>query len=165
MATKKEIDTTNAETNGAVALFGDEGFMKRDALESFDPKNIAAFLTDLGLSPEEVAYRSSEFTAVDKNDLTGVPLFFIEWEHKPSVQYGGLYALVFGIRLDTNEKIVFADGGVGISQQLMEVTADREKRGYDTTGQTHGLHVQNGLRRSDYEANDVRPAGTTYYLA
>lgn len=96
---------------------------------------------------------------VDKDALVGVSMFLYDW----SFQVGdkGQYVVVHAAK-ENGEKIVFVDGGTGICRQLLELTETRQASGFRGAG---GLLCRRGLRRSDYEANDERPAGTTFYIA
>ena len=147
-------------------------FMSRQDLERFPvtPEEIRAYIENLGLSAEDTVFRASEYDLTDKNDLIGVPLFIIQWEEKPSEEYGGMYVVVHAIRTDTQEKIVFADGGTGIAAQLLGVIERRRELGLTEEAWRHALSVPKGLVRSDYDAHVSNltgatvPAGTTYYL-
>jgi len=57
---------------------------------------------------------------------------------------------------EDGRKYILNDGGTGIFRQVEDWA--------NTSGKAGGMLVRNGLRESKYEANDVRPAGVTYYL-
>lgn len=140
-----------------------------------DAQSIEAFLADIGLTPGAALYAGSEWALTDKADLVEVPLFLVEWWWKASDSYKGKggspseFAIVRGIRTDTGDKVVFTDGGTGVSFQLTEVTRNREQAPTDPRAFQAGLAVPKGLTRSDYgpgldvDGNE-RPGGTTYYL-
>ncbi len=150
----------------------DEEFLTKQELEAFPttPAEIQAYLERLGLAPEDVDYRSSEYDLTDKADLVGVPLFLVQWEEKVSQDYGGFYVVVHAIRQDNGDKIVFADGGTGIAAQLIGLIEKRTIQGLVPEAWRHGLMVKKGLVRSDYDSHESKatgeivPAGTTYYL-
>lgn len=147
-------------------------FMSKEALENFPttPDEIRAYIERIGLSAEDTVFRASEYDLTDKADLVGVPLFLIQWEEKPSQEFGGMYVVAHGIRTDTAEKVVFADGSTGIAAQLIDVIRKREEAGHPEEAWRHALSVPKGLVRSDYDSHvsnttgEVMPAGTTYYL-
>lgn len=97
----------------------------------------------------------------EKDQLIGVPCAFISW--KESLGDFGPFIAARVVTQD-NRKVVIIDGGSGIYSQLSDFS---QKFGRDG-----GLVARKGLRRSDYEYDDVdkktgetvkRPA-TTYYI-
>jgi len=132
-------------------------------------EELEAFLATLGLSIDEALFIASDYELADKADLVGIPLFVIQWDFKVSEEYAGEYAVIHAARMDDGRKIVFADGSLGIRDQLANVTFKRKDAGTSPRAYQAGLAVPKGLVRSDYPAgkgldgND-RPAGTTYYL-
>jgi hypothetical protein len=91
-----------------------------------------------------------------KDSLTGVPFVILEMAFHHSDQYAQEFVSVVAVT-EHNRRVIFNDGSTGIYAQLHAV--------YERTGRTGGILVKGGLRRSDYPANEERPAGTTYYLA
>jgi len=144
--------------------------MSNDELDNFgtSQEEIEAFLQSIGLTLEDAIFRGSEFERVDKADLVGTPLFFIQWQFRESEQYNSTYAVVHAIETLTGRKVVFADGGLGVAHDLQKVTDKRIAAGLGRAAQK-GLGVPAGLVRSDYPAGfdqngTERPAGTTYYM-
>lgn len=132
-------------------------------------EELEAFLASIGLTVDEAMFVASDFELTDKADLVGIPLFVIQWTFRDSAEYGGTYAVVHGVRMDDGHKIVFADGGLGICEQLTIVTLKRTEAKTNPKAFQAGLAVPKGLVRSDYPAGigrdgTERPAGTTYYL-
>lgn len=91
----------------------------------------------------------------DKAQLIGEPFVIIEMQFNPSAEFGGEF-VSFAAVTEHNRRVIVNDGSTGICLQL--------RNWFDETGRNGGLLVKGGLRKSDYPANDVRPAGTTYYL-
>lgn len=160
----------NAKTEEMIVEPNDV-FMSRDALDSFDASNVADWLENLGLSEEDLQVAGSDWELTDKDDLVDLPFVIVEWEHKPSQQFGGMYAIVRAVIPESGAKVVFADGGSGVASQLLKTSTERRDKGLPSNTWQHGLNVKHGLTRSDYDAHtsnvtgEVVPAGTTYYLS
>lgn len=99
---------------------------------------------------------------VEQTELVGKPFILYEFEVKPSEQYGGTYAIC---RVKTAEGTrVFADGGVGIKEQLERYKRRLAKMGQDVFTPTY-FHF--GLRSSTYTKHDEAGApfqATTFYF-
>lgn len=96
----------------------------------------------------------------DKARLIGVPFILVDWHFNAGD--AGEYVTAYVITKN-EDKFILNDGSTGVCAQLRAYT--------DRTGQSGGLGVRNGLRRSDYtikvadrngELRDT-PA-TTFYL-
>lgn len=96
----------------------------------------------------------------NKDQLIGVPCAFVSWAD--SVGDFGPYVVARVVTQD-GRKLVIVDGSTGIYSQLVAFT--------ERFGRSGGLVSKNGLRRSDYEYDDVdkqtgetvkRPASTYY---
>lgn len=88
----------------------------------------------------------------DKDRLLGIPFFAVSWTFAPG-DFGTEY-LIMRVVTDRDEKFVVTDGGTGLCEQVRSFT--------NRTGQTAGLLVRRGLRKSEYD-NEFGH-GTTYYL-
>lgn len=147
-------------------------YLEKSLLENFPttPDEIRKYIESIGLTAEDTVFRASEYDLTDKNDLVGAPLFIVQWRERVSAEYGTPYVIVHAIRTDTGEKVVFVDGGTGISESLMSETVKREEKGLSGLALRSALSVPKGLTRSDYDAHtspttgEMIPGGTTYYL-
>lgn len=139
-------------------------------LLDLSPEGIEAWLSDIGLTAEDVRFEASSFNVVAKEDLVDVPLVLVQWRHRPSEEYPGTtYVIVHAVRTDTGEKIIFTDSGAGINEQLTVVTSKRQDAGMNELQSRAGLAVVNGLVRSDYgphlnKQGEEVSGGTTFYL-
>ncbi len=130
------------------------------------------FPTDAAMSREQMLARiealggTGKIVAVDdyvgggvteKENLIGVPFVVTGWKEIPSKRFGTDFVVVNITLLTDGSSTVFTDGGQGINNVLMDFENDHHTR--------YGLLCPRGLRASSYEANEVRPAGTTYYFA
>lgn len=91
----------------------------------------------------------------DKNALVKTEFMIIE--HKQTDGDYGTFTVMHVVTLK-GDKFIVIDGGTGIHAQCVEMAAK---------GVTQGIHVRNGLTRSDYEKEldgKMTPA-TTYYLS
>lgn len=97
-----------------------------------------------------------ETGSYDKDTLVGVPFVIVNCEHKESKTYpDGTYVIVTFL-LPDNSTGVFADGGVGIKNQLAGVQID-------ITDPSTFVRINGGLRKSEY--TNQYGAGATFYLA
>jgi hypothetical protein len=90
---------------------------------------------------------------LEKDSLVGVP--FIITEARIREGKGGLYVFLHVLTKDGREGYV-SDGGTGIPPVVDK---------WLSSGDSQYLLASKGLRRSDYEATEDRPEGTTYYFA
>lgn len=154
----------------------DAPMLSKAGLDStvWDEDAVKALIAESGLTAEDVVFLGDAFPIVDKNELVGVPLMFIQWQFGDSQNYGTEYVQVKAIRLDKGEPVGIFDSGTGIRAQLSEVTDarfrwNRENPDSKQKAPFNALHVEKGLTRSDYAAHTNKlgvtvPAGTTYYL-
>ena len=101
-----------------------------------------------------------DVVAVDQAELVGIPFILFDFEVKPSLTFGGEYAIC---RVKTAEGTrVFADGGVGIKEQVERYRQRLLKGGSEGTP----LYFHYGLRASTYTTEvDGKPTqATTYYF-
>lgn len=161
---------TDAKENAIIENVADQfehdelGYVvSTDVLERFDPANIDAFVEALGLTQEDLVFNGDPYPIVeDKTELVDVPLFLVQWDFGFSQRFQADYVSAKAIRLDTGEKCTIFDSGTGIYAQLDKVTNYRMRQGHAAVRQ--GLSIGKGLQKSEYPANDQRPAGTTFYL-
>ena len=124
------------------------------------------------LGEENIAFADEElgdgFSPVEsKADLIGVPLVFIEWRFVEGDMGQYVFCRIaasFG--KDDTRFIALADGSRGIMDQLKTFTTKK--------GRQAGLVAKRGLRRSDYEVEQIdgrtgEPTGkmipaTTFYI-
>lgn len=99
---------------------------------------------------------------IEKDTLVGVPFLVLDVKFRlSSFDDDGFYATVRGIDKN-NRKFVFADGSVGIAQQLAFLADKFNQRG--------GFFIPNGLDRSEYETTKIidgkekKIQATTFYL-
>jgi hypothetical protein len=115
-------------------------------------------LSELGY--EKVVNRAEgaiqETGTYDKDSLVGVPFVIVDVQHKESSEYPDSTYVVVTFLLPDSTTGVFADGGVGIKNQLqgVEISLDDPST---------FVRVDGGLRKSEY-TNQFGP-GKTYYLS
>jgi len=90
-----------------------------------------------------------------KDQLVGVPFIVLEMRFNWSEAYNQEFVSFLAVTED-GRRFIVNDGSTGVYRQLRTF--------YDEWKRPGGLLVKGGLRRSDYPANDERPAGTTFYL-
>lgn len=113
-----------------------------------------ALFEELASSTTEVAQylEGGRLEQLDKDSLIGQPFVIVEASFRDGDK--ARYAFLHVVCRDGREGY-FTDGGVGIMPVVERWLAD---------GASRHLLCSKGLRRSDYEANALRPAGTTYYF-
>lgn len=96
----------------------------------------------------------------DQSELVGIPFILFEWDIKESQTFGGHYALC-KVKVADGTR-VFADGGVGIQEQLARYQQKMNREGIER----QPLYFPHGLRKSDYmtEVDGKQIPATTYYL-
>jgi hypothetical protein len=159
--TDRELAKT--DPNSVVAIKGTR-------FEDADLANIDSFDAALGLLAEQgITVESADevlgngFAVIkDKGILCGVEMLILSWQFNAG-DMGEFVSANVVARMPgqkTPAKFVINDGSSGIFKDLKNYTTK--------TGRTAGLHVKNGLTRSDYTYEDEstgekRPA-TTFYL-
>ena len=139
---------------------------KRLAFDPNDLRAIASFddaqrlLADARIELRDASTEIGDgFTLLeDKDTLINVPFIALQWSFVQGdfVNDDGEKTEFIVMRLVTGDgrKVVLTDGGTGIAEQI---------RSYEArTGNTGGLIVQRGLRKSEYE--NEHGAGVTHYL-
>ena len=105
------------------------------------------------------------FGEIDKADLVGKRLVFVDWSFHVSDKYTRNsepteWVRVRGITVEGNRKFWFSDGSEGICRQLRDLTNRTQKR--------EALYCHDGLSRSDYtytDANGDTSPATTFYVS
>lgn len=133
-----------------------------------DLRNIQSFDDAMDLLGEAPLTADSElgdgFAILDNKDrLVDIATLFLSW----SFSKGKFQEEFVSCRVVTvnNDKYVVNDGGTGIREQLREFT---DSHG----GRTGGLLARHGLRKSEYEYDEVNPKtgeitkkpAVTYYI-
>lgn len=135
---------------------------------------LRALIESWGLDTSDLIIGDVYRFVEDKDELIDVPFMIVQWKFGVSEGYGSRYVQARGVITGTNEKIGLFDSGVGIAQQLWELSEDRLKKNREAGKYLkppyNGAIAPKGLTRSDYPAKTqadgtVRPAGTTYYIA
>lgn len=145
-----------SEMQDAIGNLTDGGMLARkipdvQRLETFE--EVARSLVESGAALVDTADLADGYTLLkDKDQLVGSEFIITGHHVKISEEFSAEYSIIRLITKATNSRVVITDGSTGIHQQLLDVPEDTF------------VYCRNGLLRSDYPANDTRPAGTTYYL-
>jgi hypothetical protein len=149
--------TETVPDRGAMALRGLETFADITAMFPEGIVDASAVLGD----------GFAVLDAKDKDQVCGVPLLLIEWDFNPEGKFGE-FVIVRAAQIDDVgqivRKVIIIDGSsTGICRQLKDFTAQYDRN--------YGMLVRHGLRKSEYEYEELQPDGNvvnkpavTYYL-
>lgn len=144
-----------AKNNNEVAeISPDSSF---EELAFFAAKNQAQVLSTAFLDDDDYTFLE------DKTQLVNAEFIITKVQFGDSANFGE-FAKVWVITKNTNSRVKFIDFSTGVKNQLL--TFDRPDITWIQDDPKRGVlvHCRNGLVKSEYPANDVRPAGTTFYL-
>lgn len=129
-----------------------------EELALFAQKNAAQVLSTSFLEDDDYTYLE------DKSQLVDAEFIITKVSFGESDNFNSSYAKVWVITRKTNSRVKFIDFGLGIREQVRQL--DRPGVTWILDDPKNGImvHCRNGLVRSEYPANDLRPAGVTYYL-
>lgn len=161
-STRESVTGVAERNDSTVAIsgtrFDDETL---SGIESFD--DALGVLADAGVVIDHASEKLGNGFAIlsDKGLLVGVEILLLSWQFNNG-DNGEFVSANVVARMPGQKspaKFVVNDGSTGIRDQLKLYNAK--------TGKTAGLHVKNGLRRSDYtfvDDNGQTKNATTFYL-
>lgn len=114
-------------------------------------------IKESGVAESDLVVILNPYTVLnkDKDALLNKPFFIRQVRFTTDDTTGNPFCVIYAVTRD-NEMYVVTDGSTGIYKQLVKITEDYAR--------THSFLIANGLRKSDYLAENGQPA-TTYYLA
>lgn len=123
-----------------------------NAVRTFDE-----LIASTGIPEADLVVIVNPYTVLnkDKDALLNKPFFIRHVRFTADKQTGAPFCVFYAVTKD-NEMFVVTDGSTGIYAQLQKITEDYGRQG--------NFLIANGLRKSDYLAENGQPA-TTYYLA
>jgi hypothetical protein len=160
-------DGTETSTGNAVEVARPSQVISDDALTGIKSYEDAwAAAEAAGGAVEDWSDYGTGFVVVaNKDELVDKPFVIAEWRFNDG-KFADQFVSMAVVTKD-NRKLIVNDGGTGIRDQLMRVTAKRLERGAPEGTARVGLVCERGLRKSTYPFTDDQgkeQTGTTYYL-